>query len=66
MREELLSPDRDPETDEVVVEVGLRPRSLDEFVGQAELKGHLGVMLGAARRRREAGPQEGGCGVSVA
>ena len=54
MREELLSPDRDPETDEVVVEVGLRPRSLDEFVGQAELKGHLRVMLEAARRRSQA------------
>jgi len=54
VREELLSPDRDPETDEVVVEVGLRPRSLDEFVGQAELKGHLRVMLEAARRRSQA------------
>ena len=54
MREELLSPDRDPENDEVVVEVGLRPRSLEEFVGQAELKGHLRVMLEAARRRGQA------------
>lgn len=34
-------------------EPGLRPRDLEEFVGQRELKGHLGVMLGAARRRRE-------------
>ncbi len=33
---------------------GLRPRNLGEFVGQSELKGHLGVMLGAARKRREA------------
>lgn len=33
---------------------GLRPRNLSEFVGQSELKGHLGVMLGAARKRREA------------
>ena len=49
MREELLSPDRDPEVDEV--EGGLRPRRLAEFVGQAELKGHLRVMLEAARRR---------------
>jgi len=54
VREELLSPDRDPETDEVLVEVGLRPRSLDEFVGQTELKGHLRVMLEAARRRGQA------------
>jgi len=54
VREELLSPDRDPETDEVLVEAGLRPRSLDEFVGQTELKGHLRVMLEAARRRGQA------------
>lgn len=52
MREELLSPDETP--DDLVDEPGLRPRTLDEFVGQAELKGHLAVMLGAARRRREA------------
>jgi len=52
VREELLSPDRDPEVDEV--EGGLRPRRLAEFVGQAELKGHLRVMLEAARRRGQA------------
>ena len=54
MREELLSADLDPDVDEVAVEVGLRPRRLDEFVGQAELKGHLRVMLEAARRRGQA------------
>ena len=54
-REELLSPSEEP--DDVVVlldEPGLRPRTLADFVGQQELKGHLGVMLGAADRRREA------------
>ncbi len=51
-REELLSPSEEPE--DFVDEPGLRPRTLTEFVGQAELKGHLGVMLGAAARRREA------------
>ncbi len=50
-REELLSPSEEPE--DLVDEPGLRPRTLTEFVGQAELKGHLGVMLGAAARRRE-------------
>jgi holliday junction DNA helicase RuvB len=30
---------------------GLRPRRLDEFVGQSELKDHLGIVLEAARRR---------------
>ena len=52
MREELLSPDLDPV--DIEVEVGLRPRSLDDFVGQPELKGHLRVMLAAARERAEA------------
>ena len=31
--------------------VSLRPRSLDEFVGQSELKRRLRVILEAARRR---------------
>ena len=31
-------------------EGGLRPRRLDEFVGQRELKEHLGIVLEAARR----------------
>ena len=52
MREELLSPDLDPV--DIEVEVGLRPRRLDDFVGQTELKGHLRVMLAAAAERGEA------------
>ena len=35
-------------------EVGLRPRALDEFVGQRELKEHLDIVLGAARQRGQA------------
>ena len=54
-REELLSPDDQPEDAGLLLdEPGLRPKTLSEFVGQSELKGHLGVMLGAAARRREA------------
>ena len=54
-REELLSPDDQPEDASLLLdEPGLRPKTLSEFVGQSELKGHLGVMLGAAARRREA------------
>jgi len=53
MREEMLSPTEEP-IDPVADEPGIRPRNLTEFVGQSELKGHLGVMLGAARKRREA------------
>jgi Holliday junction DNA helicase RuvB len=48
-REELLGPGSDPV--ERAEEVNLRPRRLDEFVGQAEVRSHLHVMLEAARRR---------------
>ncbi|MDQ4094640.1 MAG: Holliday junction branch migration DNA helicase RuvB [Actinomycetota bacterium] len=34
-------------------ESSLRPRSLEEFVGQPELKEHLGIVLEAALERRE-------------
>ena len=39
---------------EVAEEVGLRPRRLAEFVGQAQLKDHLEIVLEAARRRGQA------------
>ena len=53
MREELLSPE--PVADEEIVdEVGLRPRRLTEFVGQPELKEHLSIILEAAARRGQA------------
>src|ERR671911_474315 len=52
MREELLDPQPGP--DEAAAETGLRPGRLAEFVGQAELKAHLGIVLEAARRRGEA------------
>ena len=52
-RDEFLTPE--PLADEhgggVADEAGLRPRTLAEFVGQAELKDRLGVILEAARRR---------------
>ena len=35
------------------ISVALRPRGLDEFVGQADLKNALGISLEAARRRGE-------------
>jgi holliday junction DNA helicase RuvB len=47
----LLAPSADPV--EVAEEVSLRPRRLAEFVGQAQLKEHLAIMLEAARRRDE-------------
>lgn len=36
------------------IEFSLRPRRLDEFVGQSEIKESLGVFIEAARLRREA------------
>src|ERR1700716_2353148 len=53
MREELLNPEPVP-GDEIPEEVGLRPRRLDDFVGQAELKEHLSIILEAARGRGQA------------
>jgi Holliday junction DNA helicase RuvB len=46
-----LSPAADPV--EAAEEAHLRPRRLEEFVGQAQLKDHLEIMLEAARRRGE-------------
>ena len=52
MREEFLDPGH---TDvDGADEPGLRPRSLGDFVGQAELKDHLSIILEAARRRGQA------------
>ena len=55
MREELLRPEAEPDdTAELSAEASLRPRTLAEFVGQAELKSHLEIILEAARRRAQA------------
>ena len=56
-RDEILR--AEPSDDDLVVEAlsdegGLRPRRLDEFVGQRELKEHLHIILEAARRRGQA------------
>jgi Holliday junction DNA helicase RuvB len=39
--------------DEELEEVGLRPRTLPEFIGQAELVEHLSIVLQAARQRHQ-------------
>src|ERR1700738_1758035 len=52
MREELLAADADPV--EAAEETTLRPRRLDEFVGQPRLKEHLEILLAAARGRGQA------------
>jgi Holliday junction DNA helicase RuvB len=53
VREELLVPEP-LEPQELSDEVSLRPRTLEDFVGQAELKEHLHIILEAARRRGQA------------
>jgi Holliday junction DNA helicase RuvB len=52
MREEVLAGGPTPDDD--AFENGLRPRRLDEFVGQGEVKEHLSILLGAALQRRQA------------
>ena len=52
-RDELLDPEP-LEPVERSEEANLRPRRLEDFVGQAELKEHLSIILEAARRRGQA------------
>jgi Holliday junction DNA helicase RuvB len=40
--------------EEAVEEIGLRPRRLDDFVGQREVKEHLAILIEAARKRGQA------------
>ena len=51
MTEEFVAVAVDPEEKEA--ELSLRPRNIDEFVGQSEMKEHLGIVLQAARERNE-------------
>jgi Holliday junction DNA helicase RuvB len=57
VREEFLDPGIGGSDDaiaaEIDVEAGLRPRALEEFIGQRELKEHLRIVLEAARRRSQ-------------
>ena len=55
MRDEFLDPHiQDQDVIEESDESGLRPKHLEEFIGQRELKEKLGIVLEAARRRGEA------------
>jgi len=62
VRDEFLDPSVGPTDDllrdgelagDLEVEAGLRPRALDEFIGQRELKEHLTIVLEAARKRNQ-------------
>jgi holliday junction DNA helicase RuvB len=53
VRDEFLDPALAGDAEDVV-EAGLRPRRLADFVGQAELKEHLQIVIQAARQRQQA------------
>ncbi len=53
MRDEFLDPVVAGDAEDAV-EAGLRPRRLADFVGQAELKEHLQIVIQAARQRHQA------------
>ena len=52
MRNTIIDPE--PDLDELPSEVSLRPKSLEEYVGQEELKRNLRVFIEAAKARSEA------------
>ena len=49
----LVSPDLET-PDENTVETSLRPRQLDEYIGQTQVKDNLSILLAAANQREEA------------
>ncbi|MDZ7695625.1 MAG: Holliday junction branch migration DNA helicase RuvB [Deltaproteobacteria bacterium] len=52
MEERLIDPE--PKVEEIPEEISLRPKTLDEYVGQTELKRNLRVFIQAAKGRSEA------------
>lgn len=54
MNERLISPQVDQESQESVFDRSLRPRELEEFVGQTKLREQLQIFVQAARAREEA------------
>jgi Holliday junction DNA helicase RuvB len=54
VRDEFLDPAANATDVDRIDDVSLRPRRLDEFIGQRELKEHLAIVLEAAKRRGQA------------
>ncbi len=52
MEERIIDPQL--QVDEIPAEISLRPRTLDEYVGQEEMKRNLAVFIEAAKGREEA------------
>ncbi len=49
----LISP-QPASVQEEVIERALRPKALDEYVGQEKIRGQLSIFIEAARKRKEA------------
>ena len=47
---------KDAQAEEEILEQGLRPQTLSEFIGQSQLKKNLSIILGAAKKREEVAP----------
>ncbi|MBU2498021.1 MAG: Holliday junction branch migration DNA helicase RuvB [Proteobacteria bacterium] len=52
MREKIIDPE--PDLDEIPAETSLRPKSLDEYIGQEGLKRNLRIFIEAAKGRSDA------------
>jgi Holliday junction DNA helicase RuvB len=52
MEERIITPER--QSDEIPSDINLRPKNLDEYVGQEEMKRNLRVFIEAARGRSDA------------
>ena len=52
MEDRIIDPE--PQLDEVPAEISLRPNTLDEYVGQEEMKKNLAIFISAAKGRSEA------------
>ncbi len=50
-KDRILTPEESPE--EIDLDLTLRPRRMTEFIGQPQTKGHLGVLIEAAKNRGE-------------
>ncbi len=50
-KDRILTPEESPE--EIDLDITLRPRRMTEFIGQPQTKGHLGVLIEAAKNRGE-------------
>lgn len=53
IKKEVLEPEKVPNDDLKAFEFSLRPRTLQEYIGQEEIKRNLSVFLRAAKKRKE-------------